>query len=139
MASQPEGDVSTSQGRAAPQRQSILKIPREHPRAQPAHQLGMATGAQGRPWWLSSKESACSVGGAGSTPGLGRSPGRGNGNSVFLLAKSHGQRSLAGYSPQGHKESDTAEWVSTQSNEHRGPREFVSTPHVHRYGQMPSI
>ena len=28
---------------------------------------------------------------------------------VFLPGKSHGQRSLAGYSPQGHKESDTTE------------------------------
>ena len=32
---------------------------------------------------------------------------------VFLPEKSHGQRSLAGYSPRGHKESDTAEWLST--------------------------
>ena len=30
--------------------------------------------------WLSSKESACRCGAAGSIPGLGRSPGRGNGN-----------------------------------------------------------
>ena len=28
---------------------------------------------------------------------------------VFLPGESHGQRSLAGYSPLGHKESDTAE------------------------------
>ena len=28
---------------------------------------------------------------------------------VFLPGKSHGQRSLAGYSPQGHKESDMTE------------------------------
>ena len=28
---------------------------------------------------------------------------------VFLPGESHGQRSLAGYSPWGHKESDTAE------------------------------
>ena len=28
---------------------------------------------------------------------------------VFLLGVSHGQRSLVGYSPQGHKESDTTE------------------------------
>ena len=27
---------------------------------------------------------------------------------VFLVRKPHGQRSLAGYSPWGHKESDTA-------------------------------
>ena len=29
---------------------------------------------------------------------------------VFLPGEFHGQRSLAGYSPQGHKESDTTEW-----------------------------
>ena len=28
---------------------------------------------------------------------------------VFLLGESHGQRSLVGYSPQGHKESDRTE------------------------------
>ena len=28
---------------------------------------------------------------------------------VFLPGESHGQRSLAGYSPQGHRESDTTE------------------------------
>ena len=32
---------------------------------------------EGKPWWLSGKESACH---AGSIPGLGRSPGGGNGN-----------------------------------------------------------
>ena len=30
---------------------------------------------------------------------------------VFLPGESHGQRSLEGYSPQGHKESDTTEWL----------------------------
>ena len=33
----------------------------------------------GFPQWLSSKESACNVGDLGSIPGLGRSPGEGNG------------------------------------------------------------
>ena len=32
------------------------------------------------PLWLHRKESACSVGEEGSIPGLGRSPGEGNGN-----------------------------------------------------------
>ena len=32
------------------------------------------------PSWLSGKESACSVGDPGWIPGLGRSPGEGNGN-----------------------------------------------------------
>ena len=31
---------------------------------------------------------------------------------VFLPRKSHGQRSLVGYSPLGCKESDTTEWLS---------------------------
>ena len=36
----------------------------------------------------------------GSTPGLGRSPGEGYGKQLlFLLRESHGQRSLADYSP----------------------------------------
>ena len=35
---------------------------------------------------------------------------------VFLPAKSHGQRSLAGYSPWGHKELDTTEWVTLGSH-----------------------
>ena len=32
------------------------------------------------PWWLSGLESACNAGDAGSIPGLGKSPGEGNGN-----------------------------------------------------------
>ena len=47
----------------------------------------------------------------GSIPGLRRSPGGGHGNPlpVFLPGEAHGQRSLADYSPWGHKESDTTE------------------------------
>ena len=43
----------------------------------------------------------------GLIPGLGRSPGEGNGNPVFLPGEYYGQRSLVGYSPQGYKKSDT--------------------------------
>ena len=44
-------------------------------------------------------------------PGLGRSPGGGHGNPLQYsgLENPHGQRSLAGYSPWGHKESDMTE------------------------------
>ena len=44
-------------------------------------------------------------------PGLGRSSGRGNGNPLqcSCLESPHGQRSLTGYSPWGHKESYTTE------------------------------
>ena len=41
-------------------------------------------------------------------PGSGRSPGERN-TPVFLPGQSHGQRSLAGYSPWGNQESDTIE------------------------------
>ena len=34
---------------------------------------------------------------------------------VFLPGKSHGQRSLVGYSAWGCKESDTTEWLSTRA------------------------
>jgi len=36
----------------------------------------------GLPRWLSGKEFACSAGELGLIPGLGRSPGEGNGNSL---------------------------------------------------------
>ena len=57
------------------------------------------------------KESACNVGDPGSIPGLGRRPGGGNGNPLqySCLENPHGQRSLAGYSLWGHKESDMTE------------------------------
>ena len=63
------------------------------------------------------KESACNLGDPGSNPGLGRSPGEENGqySPVFLPGESHGQRSLAGYSPWRCKESDMTEPLNTQS------------------------
>ena len=50
----------------------------------------------------------------GSTPGLGKPPRVGNGNSFQYssLEKFHGQRSLVVYSPWGHKESDTLKHLS---------------------------
>ena len=53
--------------------------------------------------------------GADSMPGSGRSSGVGSGNPVqcSCLEKSHGQRSLAGYSSWGGKESDTTEHTHT--------------------------
>ena len=55
-----------------------------------------------------SKESACNAGDPGSIPGLGGSPGEGNGNPLCYscLENPCGQRSLAGYSPWGCKELD---------------------------------
>ena len=55
---------------------------------------------------------------SGSIPGSGRSPGEGNDNQLqySFSGKSHGQRSLAGYSPWGHKELDTTQQLSNNDN-----------------------
>ena len=60
------------------------------------------------------KNLPANAGDADSIPGLGRSPGERNGNPtpVVLSGKSHGQRSLVGYSPWGHKELDMTELLS---------------------------
>ena len=52
-------------------------------------------------WWLNGKEYACNAGNAGSIPGWGKFTAKGNGNP--LQYPCHGQRSLVGYSPWGHK------------------------------------
>ena len=72
----------------------------------------------GFPGGSDGKESACSEGDPGLIPGLGRSPGKEwLPTSVFLPREFHGERSLAGrslagYSPWGHKQSDTTEQFS---------------------------
>ena len=57
------------------------------------------------------KESACNVGDLDSIPELGRSPGGGHGHPLqySCLKNPHGQKSVAAYSPWGHKESDMTE------------------------------
>ena len=57
------------------------------------------------------KEPTCNAGDSDLTPKLGKSPGGGHGNPLqnSCLENPHGQRSLAGCIPQGHKELDPAE------------------------------
>ena len=61
------------------------------------------------------KESACHVEELGSIPGFGCSPGGGHCNPLQFscLETPHGQRSLVGYSPWGHKELDMTGQLST--------------------------
>ena len=68
----------------------------------------------GFPGGLDGKESTCNAADLGSTPGLGRSPGRGHGNPLqySCLENPHGRKSLVGFSPWGCKESDTTEWLN---------------------------
>ena len=52
-------------------------------------------------------------------PGLGRSPGEGNGK-LLLPGESHGQGSLMGYSPGGREESDVTEHVHIFAPQNNG-------------------
>ena len=55
--------------------------------------LGLPRGSAG-------KESACNAGDLGSIPGLGRSPGKENGNPLqYSCLENFMERNLAGYSP----------------------------------------
>ena len=66
---------------------------------------------RGFPGGSDGKVSVYNAGDLGLIPGLGRSPGEGNGKPTLVLlpGRSHGQRSLVGYSPWGRKELDTTE------------------------------
>ena len=67
------------------------------------------------------KNLQCNAEDLGSMPLSGRSPGGRHGNQLqySCLENPHGQRSLVGYSPWGHKELDTTEQLNTA--QHRGP------------------
>ena len=74
------------------------------------------------------KESACSAEDPGLIPGSGRSPGGGNGNPLqYSCLENPTDRSLAGYSPWGHKESDMTEQLHfTFQSKNKGQRENVT-------------
>ena len=66
------------------------------------------------------KNTPANVRDTGPIPGSGRSPIVGNGNTFqySCLENFHGQRSLAGYSPRRHKESDTTECLRARVRTH---------------------
>ena len=63
------------------------------------------------PWWLRQSSICLQCGRPGFEPWVGKIPWRRKWQStpVLLPGKSHGQRSLVGYSLWGRKESDTSE------------------------------
>ena len=79
----------------------VGKIPWRRGRLPTPVFLGFSCGSAG-------KESACNAGDPSSIPGSGRSPGEGVGYPLqcSCLENPHWQRSLAGHSLWGHKESD---------------------------------
>ena len=70
----------------------------------------------GLPRWLSGKEPTCLCRGCRLNPWLRKMPWRRkwHATAVFLPGKSHGQRSLVGYSPWGRKETETRLSAHTQ-------------------------
>ena len=67
--------------------------------------------SEGFPGGSDGEASVCNAGVPGSIPGFGKIPWRRKWQPtpVLLPGKSHGQRSLVGYSPWGHKELDATE------------------------------
>ena len=80
------------------------------------HRFDSAIEQVGFPGGSDGTESACNMRDLDLMPGVERSPGGEHGNPLQFscLENPHIQRSLAGYSPQGLKESDTTELLSTQ-------------------------
>ena len=76
--------------------------------------LATSTVLSGLLRWLSGKESVCQYRGCRFDPWVGKIPWRMKRQPirVFLPGKSHGQRSLVGYSPWGRKELDMTEQLS---------------------------
>ena len=88
----------------------------------------------GLPQWLSGKGSACNAGDPGLIPGSGRSPGGGLGSPLqySCLENPMDKGSLSGYSPWGHKESDTTE-VTEHAHVHTIPESCAIVCGGNRY------
>ena len=73
---------------------------------------------RGFPGGSDGKESICNAEGLGSIPELGRSPGEGNGYPLqYSCLENPLDRCLMGYSPRGHKESDTTEQLNMHASQ----------------------
>ena len=76
------------------------------------------------PFLVAQSKSTCSAGELGLIPGLGTSPGEGNGSPFQYSCPEnpHGERKPGGYIPWGHKESGTTEQLKltsyTQNSSH---------------------
>ena len=82
--------------------------------------------------WLSGKEPACQCRRRRFDPWVRKIPWRRRWQStpVFLPGKSHGQRSLVGYGPQGYKASDITEALSMHAHTHPCHLSSSSIPYI---------
>ena len=86
-------------------------MPLEHSQARPW--ILWKVYARGFPGISAGKESSCNAGNPDLIPGMRRSPGEGNEYPFqYSPGEFHGQSSLVGYNPWGHKELDITERLS---------------------------
>ena len=78
------------------------------------------------PWWLSGKEYTCQCRRCGFDPRVEKIPWRRSWQTslIFLSGKSHGQKSLAGYSPWCRKRVRHG-WATDQQEQHRTYRKDI--------------
>ena len=88
------------------------------------------------PWWLGGNEPTCQCRRCrrhGFDPWVGKIPWRRKWQPipVFLPGESKGQRSLVGYSPWGHSQTDTTERLNPHLPQHHQPLPQLSNPGWH--------
>jgi len=100
----------------------------------------------GLPRWHSHKEAACQCRRfrrQGFDPWVGKSPWRRKWQPtpVFLLGEFHGQRSLVGYSPWGHKQLDTTEQLNNKrdTTSRRSTLTKSTTSWTFRFNPQPPV
>ena len=84
------------------------------------------------------KESACHTGDLSWIPGLGRSPGGGNGNPLqySCLENPHGLKSLTSCSPWGWKGWDTTEWLRAAPEDRKDEEGCEKFPELEPCGSV---
>ena len=117
-------------GMRAPSPRKIQPFPT--PLRGPKEEKGFPGGSVGR-------ESACNVGDAGNhkfSPWAGKIPWKRawQPTLVFSSGEFHGQRSLVGYSPRGHKESDTTKATEYKEEDLVSAWSFCSLSHSTNIG-----
>ena len=87
------------------------------------HYLAMGHQKRGLPWWHSGKESTCQCRRPRFDSWVRKIPWRRKWQPglIFLPGESHGERSLVGYSPWDHQESDTTERLTLSCTKHSLP------------------
>ena len=106
--------------------------------------MGFPGDSDGEEFFTIAGKETCNLGDTDSIPELERFPGGRYDNPLqcSCLENPHGQRSLVGYNPRGHKDSDTTERLSAaqhttryRGREERGKKKPLRTLCVKQFGE----